>query len=334
MIAGYRSGEIPVPTPSHVAKWVRQFPKGVQRPILREVEHALRETYISREIAIEFLNGLISTRELVGVDAAAFWRTVNFLDCQQYGTSQKDMLDLLGARLEAIHGVAIGECGSKSGPFVYLDDVIFTGGRAGEDLENWIRCEAPPKAALHVIVFALHRFGEYKVSERLREAAADADKEVEIKFWRFRTVENRLARKNNSEVLWPIELPDDAQVNAYASEETRFPWVPREPGGRLGPFSSEQGRQLLEREFLIAGVKIRLGHEDPSTSLRPLGFSPFGLGFGSMTVTFRNCPNNTPLALWWGNIDASGPANFNNWYPLFPRKTYQDPRGSRDAIWS
>jgi hypothetical protein len=35
------------------------------------------------------------------------------------------------------------------------------------------------------------------------------------------------------------------------------------------------------------------------------------LGFGSLIVTFRNCPNNAPLAFW---VDSP-------WYPLFPRTT-------------
>ena len=44
---------------------------------------------------------------------------------------------------------------------------------------------------------------------------------------------------------------------------------------------------------------------------RPLGNMVLkSLGFGSMIVTFRNCPNNTPLAFWAGDP----------WYPLFPRK--------------
>jgi hypothetical protein len=38
------------------------------------------------------------------------------------------------------------------------------------------------------------------------------------------------------------------------------------------------------------------------------------LGFGSLIVTYRNCPNNAPLALW---VD-------HPWYPLFPRTTNTD----------
>lgn len=38
------------------------------------------------------------------------------------------------------------------------------------------------------------------------------------------------------------------------------------------------------------------------------------LGFGSLIVTFSNCPNNAPLAFW---VDSP-------WYPLFPRATNSD----------
>ena len=66
----------------------------------------------------------------------------------------------------------------------------------------------------------------------------------------------------------------------------------------------------MESELLIAGVSIRDLSQNPKDILPPLAFGPFGLGFGSMLVTFRNCPNNCPLALWWGDPDAtSGHSN-------------------------
>jgi hypothetical protein len=50
-------------------------------------------------------------------------------------------------------------------------------------------------------------------------------------------------------------------------------------------------------------------------SERPLGHMTLvTLGFGSLIVTYRNCPNNAPLALW---VD-------HPWYPLFPRTTNTD----------
>jgi len=124
-------------------------------------------------------------------------------------------------------------------------------------------------------------------------------------------VENRNHYRNESEVLWPAAIPDDADLKAYMADERKFPFKPRAPGGTLeNPiFSSEQGRQVIEREFLLAGMRIRGFSQNPSRALRPLGFSPFGLGFGSMIVTYRNCPNNSPLALWAGDP----------WYALLPR---------------
>src|SRR5205823_14973302 len=44
----------------------------------------------------------------------------------------------------------------------------------------------------------------------------------------------------------------------------------------------------------------------------PLGYDVFKcVGFGSLLVTYRNCPNNCPLVLWAGDP----------WFPLSPRKT-------------
>lgn len=87
-------------------------------------------------------------------------------------------------------------------------------------------------------------------------------------------------------------------------------------------FSSEDGRQLLERELLLAGMQIRSISQNPSPAIRPLGLSPFGVGFGSMIATYRNCPNNAPLALWWGDPKAHSSHPFSHWYPLMQRRTY------------
>ena len=173
---------------------------------------------------------------------------------------------------------------------------------------------------MQVVVAALHTSGAHFVRQRLAKSAKDAGKAIEFHFWRIVEVENRKSCKDDSEVLWPAELPEDQAVQRYLKLSNKYPLEPRNAGGRLGPFSSEAGRQLLERELLIAGVKIRNLSVSPKEILRPLGFSPFGVGFGSMTVTHRNCPNNCPLALWWGDPTAtSGPFH---WYPLFARKTY------------
>ena len=109
----------------------------------------------------------------------------------------------------------------------------------------------------------------------------------------------------------------DAEVH---TEEGFEPRTPLPNASRL--FTSEKNRQLLEREFLHAGTQIQGFAESPSAALKPLGFSPFVPGFGSLFVTYRNCPNNCPLALWYGDPDLGPDHPLSRWYPLFPRKTY------------
>jgi len=79
-----------------------------------------------------------------------------------------------------------------------------------------------------------------------------------------------------------------------------------------GVFSGEAGRAVLERVLLKAGVRIRSMCPYLKETARPLGYSFLKtLGFGATVVTYRNCPNNCPLALWAGQP----------WYPLFRRNT-------------
>jgi hypothetical protein len=320
-IKDYREGEIAQPTPNHVDRWVRQFSENVQVPLLREVDHVFKETYLTRDWVSGFLGKLTKSKKLAGVDPCAFWRQSHFLQIQKNGHSQQEMLELFGQSLNEQCGITINDCGQAANDYVYIDDVIFSGNRVGNDLTVWIQEDAPAKAIVHVIVTAIHRGGEYLMGKRINQAVGKSGKNIEMKYWRAKNIENRKYYKDDAEVLWPTTIPDDAQVKAYAARPQKFPFEPRKAGGRLGPFSSEEGRQLLERELLIAGVKILALSKNPADILRPLGFSPFGLGFGSMIVTFRNCPNNCPLALWWGAPEAtSGPFH---WYPLLARKTYE-----------
>lgn len=319
--ADYRADELAAPTPEHVNRWVKQFDRDVQAPLLREMDHVLKQTYFSRKRVRKFLRDLVSKEsKLAGAEPCAFWKKSHFLDIQLHGHSQEDLLEIFDKALRSKCGVSIEECGAEDGDFIYLDDAVFSGGRVGGDLCEWLREDAPDGAQVHIVVIALHTSGEWLAGQRLKQAGAE--KQVKFNFWRLATFENRKYYKRDSDVLWPSAVPDEALVTEYLEQPHRFPFEPRPAGGELGPFSSEEGRQLLEREFLIAGLNIRGFCENPKDIMRPLGFGPFGLGFGSTILTFRNCPNNCPLALWWGDAEAPEDHPFSKWYPLFPRKTY------------
>jgi hypothetical protein len=108
----------------------------------------------------------------------------------------------------------------------------------------------------------------------------------------------------------------------------------RPPGGKASTqlFSSEDARHVVEQAFLKKGAYIYSLPQDPAQSMRPLGYSRLrSPGFGSTVVTYRNCPNNAPLVLWWG--DPSGGAPLNQWTPLLPRRTRRyDPGAEFDAL--
>ena len=312
-IADYRQDDLETPTSEHVDRWVTQFDAAVQLPILREMDHVLKKTYFSRDRTKEFVTGLFQTEQLVGDDPCTFWNDIEFLDIQGGGVSQKAMLALFSKVLEKERGFTVADCGDDPHAYVYLDDAIFTGNRLRQDLEAWITEDAPVEAQVHVITIVLHRGGQYYANGKIKAAAKKTGKDVELNWWRAIAMEDRKSYTNSSDVLRPVSIPEDAAVQLYVAAMSYQPYL-RTAGqvGRNRIFSGDAGRQLLEQEFLKAGVRIREMCPNLNKYQRPLGNMVLEtLGFGSLIVTFRNCPNNTPLALW---VD-------DPWYPLFPRTT-------------
>ncbi|MXV85306.1 hypothetical protein F4Z98_18295 [Candidatus Poribacteria bacterium] len=326
-IKDYREGEIAQPTSDHVDRWVYQFDNAVQVPLLREMDYVLKKTYLSKSYVSRFFAKQIENEKLVGDKSREFWQNATILNIQQRGHSQTEIRKLSGQALKRKYGLSIDECGSRGGAFIYLDDALFTGARIGADVSDWI-ANGPDKATLHIIVIFSHRLGEWQCNVSLSRAVREAGKEIDFRIWAATRLENRRLYRYRSEVLWPTVLPDDDDLKNYVQSETKFPFEPRQPDGRLRKniFSSENGRQLLEKELLLAGIRIRAFCANPSQALRPLGFGSFNIGFGSTIVTYRNCPNNCPLALWWGDPTKPPYHSLSKWYPLLPRKTHsQDP---------
>lgn len=324
-IETYRQGEIATPTPDHVEQWVSQFTQENQLPFLREFNHVIHETFITEAGLKAWIENLVTNEKVTGGNPSSYWRNANFLKIQQNGQSQKAMLTLFANCLYEKCQIELDTCGAQGGDFIYLDDLIFSGNRVGNDLTDWIVNHAPVSARIQVIVAAIHSSGDYFLKKKkLGDVIKTSGKSIEINYWRALDIENSKYYRNKSGVLWPISIPDTEAVNKYMRIPSKYPFEPRQANPiAVWPFSSELGRQILEREFFIAGANIIAKCDNPKPSMRPLGFSPFGIGFGSMISTYRNCPNNCPLALWWGNSEATSGAL--QWYPLLPRKTYASP---------
>lgn len=312
-ITDYRAGEINAPTPEHVETWIEQFDGEVQETIMEELDHVLKQTYIPKATVQKFLSSLVKNKSLAGDDPCSFWETVKFLDIQSGGNSQREMLRMFDPLLQEECDLEIKDCGGDPDAYLYLDDGIFTGNRIRNDINSWIQSDAPQDAKVHVVTIALHRGGQYYAKTQLEKSARDAGKKIDIHWWRCVEIEDRKTYVSSSDVLRPTSLPDDELTQEYV-QSLKYAPVLRKPGsvGNNKFFSSEEGRHSLEQEFLKTGARIRFMCPDLNVYQRPLGNMVLEtLGFGSLLVTFRNCPNNCPLAFWAGYP----------WYPLFPRKT-------------
>lgn len=312
-ISDYRAGEVPAPTPQHVMRWVAQFDEAVRIPLLRELDHVLERTYLARSAVESFLGQLLRYEPLTGADPSAYWPDVRFLAVQNVGRSQHEMLEMFGAVMEGELAFGLNQCGANPAAFVYLDDGVFSGNRLLADLSSWVTTEAPESATVHIVCMALHLGGQWYAKERIASAAQQAGKRIDLHWWAGVKVENRRSEIRVSDVLRPTALPDDQRVRDYAAQ-LQYPVELRSGSevGRRAFFSSGEGRHLLEQELLKAGVHVRDMCPFLNDYQRPLGnWVLETLGFGTMMVTFRNCPNNAPLALWAGDP----------WYPLFPRRT-------------
>lgn len=311
-VGDYRAGELPTVDEHHVERWVGQFEKVVRKPILSELSHVLAKTYLARSRVKKFMEAVISSHKLAGADPCSFWRTVEFLRVQKSGSSQVEMLRLFDESLKAQCGFTSASCtGQKT--FLYLDDASFTGNRILNDLRPWIAGQAPAAGEVHIVVMALHTGGQFYASNALKIAGRAAGKKLAFQWWRSVELEDQRQHTDTSDVLRPVGIPADTSVQKYVAGMKHAP-VLRTSGnvGALGLFSSEAGRDLLEQEFLKAGCRIRDMCPYLGPYQRPLGNMVLDtLGFGSLLVTFRNCPNNAPLALWAGDP----------WRPLFARKT-------------
>ena len=142
-IKTYRQGEIAEPTPEHVDRWLCQFTPSQQLPFLREFDHVIKQTFLIKEAVEVFIFRMVKNEKLAGPDPSTYWPSVNLLNIQNNGNSQKEMLKIFSKCLKDQFGLDQDDCGEIGGYFIYLDDFMFSGSRVGNDLEPWILHRAP-----------------------------------------------------------------------------------------------------------------------------------------------------------------------------------------------
>jgi hypothetical protein len=333
LVKDYRLGEIPARTPEIIHLWMKQFPPSVRHPLLRSLFRILTKTYIPRTKLLDFFKRAVSNYK--GVDSQKispkdFWRNANILDIQKGGESQTEMHKIMDEALNEVHGYGLSGTGQGNSDFVYVDDLVATGNRVRNDIRPWLKTVDAATIKLHLVA-PVQYSGSWWMEKQLQGSANALGKTIQvISRWPQDTesrpviFENRRTYKDVSDVLWPTVIPDDEVVQDYV-KNLKYPVVLRDPvkPGEPSPLRDpdklelfrglEAERVLLEGQLLAAGCRILKESTNLPDRACPLGYENLGgLGFGSMFVTFRNCPNNSPIPLWAGSNDIP---------PLFPRKS-------------
>ncbi|MBF0191608.1 MAG: hypothetical protein HQL99_10800 [Magnetococcales bacterium] len=317
--ADYRADEGLQPTPDRIIRWVSQFDEEVREDLLLELDYVFKQTYLSKDATINFLKRVVFSNKLTEQSPESFWNNAVLLDIQTNSQSQKHMIGMIDDLLSNELNVRSTHSGSASSTFVYIDDGLFSGNRILRDLSQWITDCSPDVATVHVVVLVIHSNGLHYANKKLTTLIEQSSKAVNLKWWKLIKIQDPYNFTEDADVLRPKALPSSPDVVEYVNYLAKLNFSPvMRSKGDIGPlklFSTEKNRILLEEQLLISGARLRAKHQNLPEVARPLGFSILKtLGFGSMMVTYRNCPNNCPLAFWVEDDDFP---------PLFPRRTNQ-----------
>jgi WD40 repeat protein len=320
----YRKDEGLNPNPAIVERWINQFSPHNQGVILSEMIHIFKRMYVSEQKVDDFLLGLTINSTLTNANPSHFWKNISLLNIQQDGESQKIMIEKFRTLILNQFGINVAINDFSKDHYIYVDDLLFSGMKLRTDLTYFLE-RAPFNAKIDVIYIGYFTSGEYYVKEKWFKS--NNHKNIMLNVWRMFELENRNNCNHASDILLPTveTIKDEQTIVDFIQSQGR--WVTRDVNGQStykcagnNLFSSEENRKILEKEFTLAGLKINssIGNQNKKAYWKPLGLSTFkGLGFGAMITTYRNCPNNTPLALWWGDWSDN-----QVWTPLFIRKTY------------
>ena len=329
VVKDYRNEDGIQITVDSVLAWAAQF-GDEQRFMLEELCHLLPQVYFNKEKVKACLranlNELYIHYHYTNLDT--FLCDVEFLHTQGSDKSQTVMLGILDDIVFEKTGRHISDYqGQPKSLFVYLDDVLASGGTICRDVIGWLKTDnhiaavSEGKIRLVVMVICLHSWGWHFLQYQLKMTFPQYKTDKILWGWSYE-IQNHL-KLNDQTLNIAIPVNDQPQnVKNYLSnlsadkyEEYAF----REPNQpkRESFFTSPENRIRYENLLLQKGLEIISRIKGPvADNIRPLGFikpryKTFGLG--THFITWRNIPNNSPLVFWW-DVPEHG------WKPLFPPK--------------
>jgi len=327
IIGDYRNDDGIQMTAQNIINWANQFGAKEQLFILEELKEIFKKRYISKMKAEQFLKFAIQKLSVIYEYSSpqSFLENSVFLDLQEEGKSQKDMLKMLDAIINAQYGMSLSDCGTVSSKnYIYLDDMMCTGNTVYFDLKNWLELEENGKSNLSKImvknanIICLYIFTHHLNTDKLRWRFYYSHPQFNLKIHSLVKVDNDYRQPGSKlDAILPIQDNQPKIVHDYfESLDTNVQGVFRNKNEPILEtfFSSPENRVRFENILPIKGLEILNSVSVQKKNIRPLGFtlpSHKNFGFGTLCFTFRNVPNNTPLVFWY-----SSPI----WQPLFKNK--------------
>lgn len=176
------------------------------------------------------------------------------------------------------------------------------------------------------------------VKKFLKKLTDKSNVSIEFHKWRLLQNDKRLFYNNGDKeyfshqvCLWPENaLSSNKTILNYqkkyeelSSNHEKRPYREEPWHNDAGIFTIIKNRNIVEREFLIQGIKI-VESISNNKGMYPLGYNLWpSFGFGAFCAFDMNISNTCPLVLWWGNPESDS-EKLNLWYPLLPRRTKAD----------
>lgn len=325
IIKDYRNDEGVFITPDDITAWANQFGSDAEF-VVNEFAHLLPQVYCSKQDAVTVIRSFIKDQfnyyRFKSIDE--YLQKTCFLQLQQQGKSQQALLDLLdGMVYEKTSRHLADYNGYEKTLYVYLDDVLATGGTIRGDIANWLKIDnhveqlKQKKINLELVLICVHTWGLNFMDYGLQKQYGKVNI---IKRYAY-IISNHLKFYNQDlNIAIPVkDQPKDVHEYLASLDAKKYEdYAYRDAGKPVREvfFTNPENRVRYENLLLEKGLYIIRQIKDLKPNVRPLGlinpqYKTFGLG--THFFTWRNIPNNCPLVFWW-NVDG------HDWKPLFPPK--------------
>jgi len=332
-------------TEEKITEWIMQFNKSDRDFVLDEMGNIFEKRYLSEDTAKDSMEEIIKAlkKDLGYSSEVDLLLNSYFLDLQEDGKSQKILLGFFDEFIQTKYGIKLKDCGKTSRTnLIYLDDILCTGNTVYWDLVKWLSLKDGKgistfdkvykrNSKIILIYFIEHKlnsdvlrrkfwyfnhylpdmvkqyyFDDYLVNNDYREANASLNFAFPLKEF--------LSKKAREYGNGIHEDVNELCTRKGFDIRGRFCREENTPKKEI-LFSNNDNRNRFENILIDTGLKILNSVNNiRKKNIRPLGYdlpTYKSFGFGTLSFTWRNIPNTSPIVFWYKTRD---------WNPLFEKR--------------